>query len=89
MSYDIALTDTVTGKVLELESARHMRGGTYQVGGSTEASLNVTYNYSPMFTIAFGDGKGVRSIYGLTGAASLPVLKSAISNLGSDVDPDY
>ena len=33
--------------------------------------------------------KGVRTIYGLTGAESLPVLDKAISMLADDVDPDY
>jgi hypothetical protein len=32
---------------------------------------------------------GVRTIYGLTGAESLPVLDKAIAQLGDDVDPDY
>ena len=32
---------------------------------------------------------GIRTIYGMTGAESLPVLDKAISELGNDVDPDY
>ena len=32
---------------------------------------------------------GVRTIYGLTGAESLPVLERAISHLADDADPDY
>jgi len=32
---------------------------------------------------------GVRTIYGLTGAESLPVLDKAIALLGDDVDDDY
>ena len=37
MSYDISLTDPVTGETLELDTPHHMRGGTYAVGGTTEA----------------------------------------------------
>ena len=33
--------------------------------------------------------KGIRTIYGLTGAESLPVLDAAIAQLGDDVDADY
>ena len=42
MSYDISLADPVTGETLELDAPHHMRGGTYEVGGSTRAHLNVT-----------------------------------------------
>lgn len=109
MSYDIYLEDPVTGEMLELAAPHHMRGGTYAVGGTTNARLNVTYNYAPLFSRVFepldkprpsapewmhnlGDGKpvlGVRTIYGLTGAESLPVLDRAIAALGNDVDADY
>lgn len=50
MSYDIELVDPVTLEPLELDSPHHMRGGTYAVGGSTRARLNVTYNYAPHFS---------------------------------------
>ena len=106
MSYDIELTDQVTGKTLELDAPHHMRGGTYAVGGTTRAHLNVTYNYAPQFYRAFGSAgsvdetscfgqmfagnqRGVRTLYGMTGAESLPVLDKAISILADDVDPDY
>ena len=32
---------------------------------------------------------GIRTIYGMTGAESIPVLKAAIAQLGDDVDDDY
>jgi len=107
MSYDICLKDPVTGDTLELEAPHHMRGGTYAMGGTAEAHLNVTYNYAPQFFRVFdaldkpratapdwmhkdgGPVRGVRTIYGLTGAESLPVLDRAISMLDNDVDPDY
>lgn len=38
MSYDIDLTDPVTGEVLELEEVHHVRGGTYRMGGTTQRS---------------------------------------------------
>lgn len=109
MSYDIYLKNPVTGDTLELDAPHHMRGGTYAVGGTTDAHLNVTYNYAPQFFRVFepldkpratapdwmhkrGDDsqvRGVRTIYGLTGAESLPVLDRAIAALGDDVDADY
>ena len=88
MSYDIKLVDPITGMVLELDAPHHMRGGTYAVGGTTDAHLNVTYNYYDHYKKTFGE-KGIRSIYGMTGADSLPILQKAISGLGDDVDSDY
>lgn len=104
MSYDISLLDPVTRTVLELDAPHHMRGGTYMVGGTTEASLNVTYNYARHYERVFGgeqptsrfdrifggtEKSGIRSIYGLTGAESIPVLNAAIAKLGDDMAEDY
>jgi hypothetical protein len=65
-----------------------MRGGTYAVGGEQRAHLNVTYNYAKHYYRVLGE-KGIRTIYDLSGAESIPLLKDAISKLGDDVDPDY
>ena len=90
MSYDIYLTDPVTRDPIELEEAHYMRGGTYPLSGTKEAWLNITYNYadwyySPgVFAETWEDNsKGIRAIYGLTGAESIPVLKKAIETLES------
>lgn len=84
MSYDISLCDPVTKDTLETETPHMIRGGTYAVNGTTKMWLNVTYNYSRWYykDYAFGE-KGIRSIYGLTGAESIPVLKKVISGLQS------
>jgi hypothetical protein len=76
-----------------------MKGGTYCVGGCDTASINITYNYSPHFYRVIqaidpesnDDAKrgGIRSIYGMTGAESIPVLEKAIAQLGNDVHEDY
>lgn len=88
MSYDIELRDPITQEVLQLDAPHHMRGGTYAVGGTTEASLNVTYNYAKHFYAVLGE-QGIRRIYGMTGAESLPVLREAMARLQDDVDDDY
>ena len=49
MSYDIYLIDPVTHETIEFDNPHHMRGGTYQVGGSSEAWLNITYNYADYY----------------------------------------
>ena len=88
MSYDIALTDPVTGEVLTLDVPHHMRGGTYAIGGTTKASLNVTYNYCHIFCKVLGTD-GIRSIYGRSGAESIPMLSAAADQLRNDKDDDY
>ena len=88
MSYDIDLIDPLTEQVLELDSPHQMKGGTYAVGGTSEASLNITYNYGKHYYRVLGE-KGIRSIYGMTGAESISILKKAASELGDDIDEDY
>ena len=88
MSYDIDLLDPVTKKTIELDFPHAMRGGTYAVGGDTRASLNITYNYARFFYATMGDD-GIRTLYGKTGAESIPILQSAIGQLGDDVSDNY
>lgn len=90
MSYDISLKDPVTRETIEISDPHFMQGGTYALGGTTALWLNVTYNYVKIFRRPEVLGEeGIRSIYGLTGAESIPVLQNAIANLGDDTDPDY
>lgn len=90
MSYDIYLCDPVTRQVIEMEQPHFMRGGTYAMNGTKDLWLNVTYNYSKHYykPEVFGE-KGIRSIYDLTGAESIPILQKAIDALGDDVASDY
>lgn len=90
MSYDIYLCDPVTSDVLLCSTPHNIAGGTYAVGGTQELWLNITYNYSRFYyrDDVFGE-KGIRTIYGMTGAESIPVLQKAIAALGNDVDNDY
>lgn len=102
MSYDIDLLDPVSKTVIDLDAPHQIKGGTYALGGTTQASLNITYNYSKHYARVFEkfespdrkdiEGKprwGVRVLYGRTGAESIPILQAAIAALGDDVDPDY
>lgn len=80
MSYDIELKDPVSGEIIQFDFPHQMRGGNYVVGGTTEARMNITYNYSRWYYKAFGD-KGIRTIYEMTGTDSIPVLENAITFL--------
>ena len=89
MSYDLSLVDSITKNTLEVDKKHHIKGGTYQVNGSCELHINVTYNYSVHLEKAFNNDKGIRSIYGKSGAESIPFIKEAISKLGDDVTDNY
>lgn len=88
MSYDIRLCDPVSKETIQFETTHHIGGGTQVLGGTPEAWLNVTYNYSKYFYDLLGE-KGIRSIYGLTGAESLKTLKPAAEKLSNETDADY
>ena len=96
MSYDIDLIDPITWQVIEIADAHFMRGGTYQLGGSTELSLNMTYNYAEILHKVLQPKStpsefksGIRSLYGLTALEATPILEKAISALKDDVSDDY
>ena len=88
MSYDISLCDPITKEVLEFDDKHMMAGGTIALGGTTEAWLNVTYNYGGHYRKVFGEG-GIRTIYGIRGADSIPILKAAIGKLTDETSKDY
>lgn len=90
MSYDIHLNAPVTKQILELDGPHFMRGGTYAVGGTKKLCLNITYNYACVFhrPDVLGEA-GIQSIYGMTGAESIPIFQRAIDALTDGVDPDY
>lgn len=103
MSYDIYLVNPITKEPLKLESPHFMRGGTYCLTGDTEAHLNITYNYAQQYRKVFGDSvklsdwdkmfgggeTGIRKLYGMSGADSIPILENAINQLKDDVSKDY
>ena len=85
MSYDIDLLDPITKEVIEINDAHFLRGGTYKIGGSTELSLNITYNYSKFLHQVIQteytpseDKSGIRSIYVMTALDAIPFLEAAI-----------
>lgn len=76
MSYDIYLCDPVTEENLNATEPHQIQGGVYAMGGTTELWLNVTYNYSRYYYEANVDG--IRVIYDMSGAESIPILESMI-----------
>lgn len=88
MSYDIYLYEPGTDKVVQFDDEHDLAGGTYCVGGTHEAWLNITYNYASHFRKVLGEN-GIRTIYGMTAAESMPLIENAIAQLGDDVSERY
>lgn len=88
MSYDIDILDPATGECLEIDEPHQLRGGTYCVGGTRDLSLNVTYNYAPIFARVLGEG-GVRQLDGMKVSDSLTLLEKGVSQLDGEPDADY
>jgi hypothetical protein len=82
------MIDKNTGKVIQFDKPIALKGGTYAIGGTTEAWLNVTYNYSQIFYRVMGE-RGIRTIYGLKGKEAALILEEAIKQLKNDVADDY
>lgn len=88
MSYDIHLKDPVTGETAEVpghlmvggtyKADYHPETGTFTPALNTEANLNITYNYSSYYCESYKE-KGIRTIYGMSGIDSIPVLEKMIS----------
>mgnify|MGYP001161874989 FL=1 len=89
MSYDIYLKEPISKETIHFEEKHYLTGGTYAMGGTNEAWLNITYNYGEHYYQLLDKEKGIRFIYGMTGAESIPVLKETISKLKDDVVDDY
>lgn len=80
------------GKPVEVD--RHEEGGTFALGGTPEAELNVTYNYGGHFREAWPeeiDGSGAlrRMLDGRTGEETAPLLAAAVERLGTKRHSDY
>ena len=79
MSWWIYLEDPETAETLPVSS--HSEGGTYAVGGTSKAELNVTYNYAVHFSF--------RGLHGKTGAETIATLQDPVATLGTERDSDY
>ena len=83
MSYDVSLRKCGQAIKVPLFS----EGGTYAIGGSDEAWLNITYNYGRHIREALGFNLG--RLDGMTAQAALPYLRKAVLRLGKERDEDY
>ena len=100
MSYGIRLVDPENDYNVMHTGNRHQEGGNYVafvktadgqiLQGTADCDLNVTYNYSTIYSRVFPQGtKGINWLYGRTAKESIPVLEQAVEQLGTERDTDY
>lgn len=104
MSWDFKLCNPVTKEVLHTQEKHEISGGTYCVGGTTEMSLNITYNYSNIINKKMAKLKIGKSdeyftdkdnysyadyFNGKTGAETIEPLNQIIASLKNDVHINY
>ncbi len=77
------------GESVEVPTFRE--GGTQQIGGSNQAELNITYNYSQFYFDKLDSEQGLRWLDGKLAEEVLPRLVVAASKLYEQGprDPDY
>jgi len=85
MSFDVRLID-LDGNTLQVE--KHSEGGNYVVGGTIEASLNITYNYS-WFYMRFLHDDGLLWLDGKKAKHCIAALEKAIAEFGVARSGDY
>jgi len=89
MSYDIYLEEPGLGETIIFDELHNITGGTFVLGGTGEAWLNITYNYGKFYRNHIDPKDGIRSLYGKTGKEAIPILEKAIKGLGTERDEDY
>jgi len=68
---------------------RHQEGSNFAYRGTTDAVIDITYNYSAYFVEHIDSGAGIRFLYGKRAFDCVDVLDNAVESLGKVVDDDY
>lgn len=87
MSYDIDIVDRKTKEVIKIDGPHFITGGTYQVGGTNELSMNITFNYSSFINKVLKGG--IKGLDGKLVSDTIPDIEKAILELKDDAVPDY
>lgn len=86
MGYSLWLEDKETEQMCRRKEPEVDLGNVLCIGGSDLMEFNITYNYKPYYHNTKGFEKdGIRTIYGLTGKESLPLLK----RLAEDIENNF
>lgn len=84
MSYDIGLYKTKNSTDDPVEVEMFAEGGTQVMGGSSQAELNITYNYSWFYYLLLDEKNGLRWLYGKQAKDCIERLRTAVGKLGKN-----
>ncbi len=87
MSSTIAMVSSPDDLII-LQVKKFIDGATYERGGTTNAEMVVTANYSNLFVEA-GIACGIGGMHGMTGLEATEMLQDAVTYLGTKIDVDY
>lgn len=89
MGFSIALVDKDTRDPVQVRP--FSAGSVYAIGGSDEADISITYNYSKLYArVPSWDGKTLRNLVRDQRAGDiLPKLREGLAHLGSEKSADY
>ena len=93
MSYDISLVDD-NGEIMKCDLQHKLTGGKVLVNedmeqiATVDAELNITYNYGTQYKTLWESGS-LYDFEGMRAKEIIPILKHAISILGTDTADDY
>lgn len=83
MSYDVDLVTEPGGWVVEVEHHK-AEGGTYVLGGSNKASLDITDNYEEVFSLVNFEWGGLsHQLNGKRASETIPWLELMVAHLGT------
>lgn len=83
MSYWVYLRSP-EGETLSVD--HHIDGGTYALGVTNQAEVNVTYNYSKVFNLL---GFSIRDLHEKVAGDTIPILRALSQQLPDRPDDDY
>ena len=75
-------------QIVRFDEPHMLRGGTYIIGGTAEAWLNITYNYSSFYEEFLG-GKGINDLDGKSVRETIPKMMEAACKMQGKTDADY
>lgn len=73
----------------ELAEPHNLVGGMYAVGGTTEAWLNITYNYSPFFYAFLDEDEGLGALQGKAAKEVVDILEVTLSKMSGRPSENY
>lgn len=89
MSYDIYIKNPKTNETVLFEEPHQLTGGTFCIGGTRYAHLNITYNYAFFFYNFIDTKLGIRSLYGKKVQDVIKILTPVIEKLGTRTEENY